>query len=269
MIDNLAQPQMFGGARPRKYVLPGGTDYSESPATLAVGSFEQPPYNYHGGAYDSDSESDEEEYRGGKKYKVKTFVKDVSDLGKLIPKSTREAMTQKANQEIMGAGVKRRGRPPKRLTPQEWLDGGALTSAGMHGYENMPYPKGLESYKGEFKGGKKYKVKTFVNDVKSLGSLIPKSTREAITQKANQEIMGAGISGGKKYKVKTFVNDVKSLGSLIPKSTREAITAKANQEISGAGRPVSERGKIVKKVMQEMGLSLGQASKYVKEKGLY
>jgi hypothetical protein len=36
-----------------------------------------------------------------------------------------------------------------------------------------------------------------------------------------------------------------------------------------SGRKPSKRGEIVKKVMRERGLSLPQASKYVKEKGLY
>jgi hypothetical protein len=50
--------------------------------------------------------------------------------------------------------------------------------------------------------------------------------------------------------------------------------AEAMKAITGMGRKVggkspSERGEIVKKVMREQGLSLPQASKYVKEQGLY
>jgi len=39
--------------------------------------------------------------------------------------------------------------------------------------------------------------------------------------------------------------------------------------VSRGGRKPSARGAIVKKVMAEQGLSLPQASKYVKENGLY
>jgi hypothetical protein len=39
--------------------------------------------------------------------------------------------------------------------------------------------------------------------------------------------------------------------------------------VSGSGRKPSERGAIVKRIMAEKGMSLPQASKYVKEHGLY
>lgn len=44
---------------------------------------------------------------------------------------------------------------------------------------------------------------------------------------------------------------------------------KVRKQIEGKGRKPSARGAIVKKVMAEHGLSLPQASKYVKENGLY
>ena len=44
---------------------------------------------------------------------------------------------------------------------------------------------------------------------------------------------------------------------------------KVRKQIEGKGRKPSTRGAIVKKVMAEHGLSLPQASKYVKENGLY
>ena len=39
--------------------------------------------------------------------------------------------------------------------------------------------------------------------------------------------------------------------------------------LQGSGKKKSARGEIVKKVMREKGLSLPQASKYVKEHNLY
>jgi hypothetical protein len=45
----------------------------------------------------------------------------------------------------------------------------------------------------------------------------------------------------------------------------------AGRVMSGAGRVMSgagARGQLVKKVMKERGLSLGQASKYIKENNL-
>jgi hypothetical protein len=270
MIGNLAQPTMFGGKIAREYILPGEVSYSY-PDTLSVGAPVKRPRTISKGFWVDSPEAvlSEAPPHGGKRYKVKSFINDVNALGKLIPKSTREAITAKANQEISGSGMS---------------------------------------------GGKKYKVKSFINDVNALGKLIPKSTREAITAKANQEITGAGVKkrrskkmdvedwldggaltsrgftgqddtaypkallslqGGKKYKVKSFINDVNALGKLIPKSTREAATARANQEIMGAGvgkkkgRPITARGELIRKIMNEMGLSLCAASSYIKDNGLW
>ncbi len=44
---------------------------------------------------------------GGKRYKVDNFVKDVNKLGTLIPKSTRDAATERANRAIAGSGRKK------------------------------------------------------------------------------------------------------------------------------------------------------------------
>ena len=54
-----------------------------------------------------------------------------------------------------------------------------------------------------------------------------------------------------------------------PMPIAKAATHKAVSEIEGAGRGRAARAAIVKKVMAEKGLSMIQASKYVKERGLY
>jgi hypothetical protein len=308
MINHLSQPQLFnsstpslfGGKRARQWVLTGENEYAY-PSTLAVGS-----RGFHrrtlGGSFwgDENGDLDGAGISGGKKYKVKSFINDVNALGKLIPKSTRDAMTDKANSKIAGAGIS----GGKKYKVKSFInDVNALGKLIPKSTREAITDKANSKIAGAgISGGKKYKVKSFINDVNALGKLIPKSTREAITDKANSKIAGAGrkrrskkmdidewlnggalssqvmkgsdnepyIMGGKKYKVKSFVNDVNALGKLIPKSTREAMTDKANSKIAGAGRgrPVSERGKLIKKIMGEMGMSLGQASKYIKEEGL-
>jgi hypothetical protein len=231
---------MFGGKRERDYVMTGETNYSY-PSTLGVGNEGYQMHTLGGkiwkpkkGALNKPTENMEKKFNdigkaiGGKKYTTKSFVNDVNTLGKLIPKSTRQTITQKTNDKIAGAG--RRGRQSKRPV-EEWFEGGALSSRAFDGDgdEYTSYPKALMSVQG----GKKYTTKSFVNDVNTLGKLLPKSTREAMTAKANTTIAGSGR----------------------PTSKR--------------GRPISKRGELIKKIMSEMGVSLGQASKIIKEKGLY
>ena len=99
---------------------------------------------------------------------------------------------------------------------------------------------------------------------------------------------GSGISGGK-YSVNKFVRDFNKIGKLIKpvaKPIVRALTKKAVSKIEGAGmsggaelypptvarggrRGSTARGELIKKVMREHGLKLGQASKFIKEHGLF
>ena len=207
-IKNTPQPVMMGGTRNRKYVLSGYTNYNSGPSTLSVGELDYKKHpNRNLDDEDKEDEDDEMEYgifkdeeaeermgekggrirkfkdeRGGK-HNVKTFVNNVNDLGKLIPKSTREALVNKTNQKISGMG---RGRK-RKMSPNEYLDGG--NSELLYPEEllkSQPYPK-----------------------VRMM-----------------------------------------------------------NQKKGGAVKRSSIRGELIKKIMNETGLNLGQASKYIKEQGL-
>jgi len=50
---------------------------------------------------------------------------------------------------------------------------------------------------------------------------------------------------------------------------KDALKRKVQQKISGSGKKVNKRAEIVKKVMKEKGMKMIEASKYVKQHGLY
>ena len=81
-------------------------------------------------------------------------------------------------------------------------------------------------------GGKVNRLKKAEQWSKFTRDLIPKSTRQTLTDKANSYIEGAG---GKVNRLKKAQQWSKFTRDLIPKSTRQALTDKANSYIEGAG----------------------------------
>jgi hypothetical protein len=118
-------------------------------------------------------------------------------------------------------------------------------------------------------------LRTFGRAVKPLGKNL-KPVKEALMDRAVGEIMSAGRQSAVKKTglakaLRTFGRAVKPLGKNL-KPVKEALMERAVGEIMGAGkmkRPASARAMIVKKVMAEQGLSMIEASKYVKANGLY
>jgi hypothetical protein len=146
--------------------------------------------------------------------------------------------------EGQGFGRRRgRGRPPKDLSFLE------------------QYPEDL--------GGRRcaFNVKNYCNGSKhyrfSKGEKAKKKSKKSAD--SDEEMEGAGLI-------------TNNLGEFHHASTRVMPPALASyrhdwslpaKTASGAGRKPSARGAIVSKVMKEKGLSLPQASKYVKDHGLY
>jgi hypothetical protein len=143
--------------------------------------------------------------------------------------------------------------------------------------------------------GGKYSVDKFVRDFGKIGKLVKpvaKPILRALTDKAVGKITGLGygsddeielvrpmemaVSKGKgkkggKYSVDKFVKDFGKIGKLIKpvaKPIVRALTDKAVGKITGLGGR-AKRAEIVKKVMAEKGMKMIEASKYVKEHGLY
>jgi ribosomal protein L29 len=243
-----------------------------------------------------ESSSDEEGemsggmYHGGKKkYGVSRFVKDLGKISKAIGlkqvlKPIAQAATKKAVSKIEGSG-RRRGRPRK---------GGALLTGEDEGLTGAYPPNMSTVYKG---GKKKYGVSRFVKDLGKISKAVGlkqvlKPIAQAATKKAVEKIEGAGrrgrpmksavmsaedlgMEGGKKkYGVSRFVKDLGKISKAVGlkqvlKPIAQAATKKAVGKIEGAGRGRSARAEIVKKVMADKGLSMIEASKYVKANNLY
>jgi DNA gyrase inhibitor GyrI len=177
----------------------------------------------------------------GGKYSVKKFARDFNKIGKLVKpvaKPIIKALTDKAVSKIVGAGKRPRGRPRKTtLLPEEQMMMGAGMSGGEYGYGGM---------EGAGISGGKYSVNKFVRDFNKIGKLVKpvaKPIFRALTNKAVDKIAGAGMSGG---------------AELYPPTVAR-----------GGKRGSTARGELIKKVMKEHGLKLGQASKFIKEHGLF
>lgn len=80
----------------------------------------------------------------------------------------------------------------------------------------------------EIKGAGINHLKKFKKWTKTLGDLVPESTRGALTNKVNRI-----IDGGKVNHLKKFKKWTSALGQMIPESTRGALVYKANKTING------------------------------------
>jgi hypothetical protein len=110
-------------------------------------------------------------------------------------------------------------------------------------------------------GGRKGKT---VKTMDALSSIIPKKVRKSLVSKAVEAVESTPVGGI------SYVNKASKwleLGKqLIPKKTRRALTDKSVEMIQGAGMSkTKQRGMLVSAAMKSQGMTLGQASRYVKE----
>ena len=103
---------------------------------------------------------------------------------------------------------------------------------------------------------------------KAIGSEVGKSALRVGTDVGEQMLVSALMGAGRRDKVRQAIDDIEDLGSdikhMVQRRRGGAFSAGAR---SGGAR--SERAEIVKQVMAERGCSLPQASRIVKEEGLY
>jgi hypothetical protein len=170
----------------------------------------------------------------GGKYTAKKFFRDVGRTAKSVGKHTLSGLKAIAkNKEVQAVG--------KELLKEGVKQGTKAlieyASSGAGRKKRAPRKKkgtDLAEVIEETKGGK-YSVGKFFKDVGKVGKKIVKNP---IVQQVGKELLKEGVKQG-----------VKALAS-------------------GAGGR-SARAEIVKKVMKEKGLSMIEASKYVKAHGLY
>ncbi|QIG59350.1 hypothetical protein [Dishui Lake virophage 2] len=229
----------------------------------------------------------------GGKYSVDKFVGDFKKVGKLLKPVAKPILTALTNKAVAKLGgfselMTGCGRPaPKnKMDVVDFLKPlGAKKSHSLNRLHELVAPYRME--------GGKYSVDKFVRDFGKIGKLIKpvaKPILKALTDKAVAKVTGAGMDEeielvrpmemaetkgkgkkGGKYSVDKFVKDFGKIGKLIKpvaKPIVKALTDKAVAKIGGGGGR-AKRAEIVKKVMAEKGMKMIEASKYVKEHGLY
>lgn len=264
MIGHVPQPQMLGGKRERKYVLPGHSEYDYAERSLAVGG------NPDRTLWDDEGGNDEE--LGGKL--SKQFWRDFGHGFKQGFTKTMEV----GMPLVMGMGRKK-------------LSGQTLHQHGGAVWED---DEGMVHSTPRRRGGKANKV---VNTFKKIGKALKPVVQELkpVAKKFVKEVViPEGIKMAKSYlagpsadvpvtasgrrrrrkPVEYESESDEEGGALImnhPKQFHSKSYPKglASYNPKGGKRGGSARGAIVSKVMREKGMSLPEASRYVKEKGLY
>lgn len=280
----LPQPTMFGGKRMRNFVLPGSTDF-DYPGTLSVGTMDgRPPATLAGAFWDDFSDGfptglgpvsegvsggvrapeprpryttmpvrprlDKRRYavpavmpEGGSKKSNRAFVKGLKSFGKAVAPIAKEVGMMLLKEGVK-EGVKRYSKAPA----------------------SAPAPTG----KGRCGGVSGGKMPRGIKGVAKRGAKAVKNLGVDIDQKISA--LRDRVEGG------VLIRDDPS--QFPPTSVYPPALASytAGRDAYGRGRAKlpksgakrnSARGAIVAEVMKKQGLSLAQASKYVKEHGLY
>jgi len=265
---------------------PGGQQYAVSGNGNAY-----PPFNLNAGLQINSGGS----YAGvdgavGGKYRFNDFIGDVAGVGKAVaPDLIRAAIGRgrkcggsKIGKQI--ASVARTLAPfapllmglghPQNVPIKKHHIVAALAHLGAKKSHTLKKLKEVA-----MKGG--YSFNDFVGDVAGVGKEVaPDLIRAAMKRGKGRSapltsmVAEATPVGGrrKRYSVDNFVGDFNKIGNLVKpvaKPIISALTDKAVSKIQGAGKKTNKRAEIVKKVMKEKGMKMIEASKYVKQNGLY
>ena len=278
VIDIAPQPIMLGGKRMRNFVLPG---YSQNdyPGTLSVGRMDdkisktlgEEFYNDFGDGFPADTEIKGaaryslERKVGGAKFDLGKSLKSVGKVLKPVAKEVgKEALKEGIKMAVSSGGAK--------------FDlGKTVKSVGkvLKPVRKAVAPIAKEVGKELLKEGIKESKKALKEYIKSGASSA--ATEGGVMKKPRgrpRKVLGADpktftpehlmVDGGaliknapKEFKSSVYPKGLASYNAQLPIASR------------GAGRKPSARGAIVKEVMKKHGFTLPEASKFVKEKGLY
>jgi hypothetical protein len=270
IIGKTPQPQMLGGKRMRNFVLPASTEY-DYPASLSVGRMDG---------------NDHSKTLGGDFYK---------DFGTSFPTNSLKGGVHSLERKV--GGKINLGKTLKSV-------GKALKPVAKVA---LPILKdvAVEAVKSSVKSGGKINLGKTLKSVgkvlKPVAKVLKPVAKEVFEEvlvpegkKALREYIKSGLGsneenvGGAMKRPRGRPKKVLEAGALIrnaPKEFHSSVyppaLASYNHELPiqsrgpmGAGRKAksgakSKRGEIVKQVMKKHGLSLGEASKFVKENNLY
>lgn len=233
MLDIAPQPQMLGGARVRRYVLPGSTD-ADYPGTLAVGTMDGKTPRTMGESFYRDFASG--------------FPKDSlvrgAPRGEAAP-SSEVVVGGRRKKSVFGHLMKSIG---KELSPMGREVGTVLVKEGTK--EGLK--EGIRRASADGAGLKRPKAKRMR---RPLGA--DPATYTPI------HLLEPSKSGGALLR-----DDISQFHS----SVYPPALASYRHKYSGGARQVSgrmkARGALISQLMRENGLSLGEASKYIKEHGI-
>lgn len=263
MIDVLPQPEMFGrpqkklfgGARVRNFVLPGSTE-SDYPGTLSVGRMDgQKPdtlgadfWNEFGDGFPEGSLS------GGRR--KNPFGKIMKSVGKEVAPIAKDLGTTLAKEGIK-EGVKSYAKSGSTATGgrrKKNIFGKVMKSVGK---EVAPIAKDL---------GKTLAKEGLKEGIKAM--------KAKPSGNSDEMIVGKGRRGRKPLGADPSTYTPANLeGGVLVKLDDNSVYPPnlSKGSARGGARPkkASARGALISQVMKKHGLSLGEASKFIKEKGLY
>jgi hypothetical protein len=256
-LDELHDTVYYGGAKPYKYILPGDTVATFEPSSLSVGTnpFETRPNH-------------------------------------LIEVSSQP------NKVVQGVNIRRKRGRPKKISGGNIFDtiGNVTKTIAPFAVPLMMAAAGLE--KPKRRRPKKVEGGNFLGTLKSIGRkvvpvasqigkkvILPVGQEVAKQALANYLTSGAGLKkrGRPKTQGGNFLKTMKSIGRtvapvaktignkvIMPVVTdvaKQALTNYLTKPSSGAGLK-AKRGEMIKQVMSKHNLTLGAASKFIKENNL-
>lgn len=283
MLENVAQPQMFGGKRMRKFVLPTSTE-SDYPATLSVGRMDGEKPSTLGGDFwkDFGDGFPTGSLQGGKFNIGKVFKsvgKELAPVAKDVGKDLVKQGVKQGVKEMMSAKPKEGAVAGRRHRRKSFIHsiGKAASSIGKElapvakeVFHDVIVPEGKKALKQSIRDSLKAKPK----EGASSDEMIVGKGRRGRPRK----VMGANPNT---YTPERLLAEGGALLRDAPSEFHSSVYPPALASYAhsfpvasrGSGRDKpkrkSARGAIVKEVMKKKGLSLGAASKYVKEHNLY
>jgi hypothetical protein len=217
------------------------------------------------------------------KSQISSIDPDPLGVGKKIKKSIKKslahpamngmpAMTDAQMRKLMGKGRKKSA--PKSKVPLPMLLAPKIEKDSIRGYKDYyadaEDKSGIDTLTKMLKKARKGKGATYMSGGPStqhdLSELEPMGEKMG-SGDAYKQWLAKKMGSGKIEAVKTRAG-LDDLMEMVRKNDRVKGTPLYSGEGKGKKAP-SARNLIVKKIMKEKGLSLPQASKYVKEHGLY
>jgi hypothetical protein len=229
MIENVPQPQMFGGKRERKYVLPGSTAYDFAEKSLAVQG--RPDSNL----WDDEGGNDEELGMGGKRPS-----KFWRDFGRGFETGLTKTL-EMGLPLVMGAAGRKRGM-------HQTYNGGAV-------FEDGRSTPGMRKF-----GGKKANVGKAFKEIGKALKPVGRALKPVAKEVFHEVVLPAG-----KEMVKSYIKSKMSPGASAPVSAsgrrggKKANVGKAFKEIGKALKPVGRALKpVAKEIFHDVVLPAGK-----------